>query len=104
LADLLVEAGETVRQVAEEAQDQLAVRAKRALMDDVTRTATNVPAPRRKLLTVTDIAGIVGCRPRTVRRWREEGRLPPALHFGGLVRWEETDVLAWLDTCKEAKR
>ena len=52
---------------------------------------------RDRFLTVDDVAKLVRTGTRTIRRWRREGKLPPALHFGGLVRWRAEDVERWIE-------
>jgi hypothetical protein len=37
------------------------------------------PAPKAGLLGVQEIADLLSVGPRTVRRWRREAKLPPAL-------------------------
>jgi len=55
------------------------------------------PVIKRELLTIDDVAKLVRTGARTIRRWRREGKLPPALHFGGLVRWRKSDVERWIE-------
>jgi excisionase family DNA binding protein len=69
-------------------------------------TATDQPSPGTSLdlLSIADIARIVGVGDRTVRRWRPEGKLPPALEFGGLLRWRRATIEAWIAEREEAGR
>ena len=55
------------------------------------------PVIQRELLTIDDVAKLVRTGARTIRRWRREGKLPPALHFGGLVRWRKPDIERWIE-------
>ena len=48
------------------------------------------------LFTTDDIARRTHCDARTVRRWHDDGKLPPAIVIGGLVRWNADDIEAWL--------
>jgi len=56
-----------------------------------------VPAPNeRRFLRARDVAELIGVNARTIRRWRSEGILPPALEIEGIVRWDRRAVDAWL--------
>jgi excisionase family DNA binding protein len=87
VADLLADAATALRALAEGHENQLAVAPERAVM---------APVKRPPLLSVRDVAEILGVDARTVRRWREERKLPPALTVGGIVRWERADIEAWI--------
>jgi len=50
-----------------------------------------------ELLTVRDIAKRLSVCAKTVRRWREDGKLPPALQIGGIIRWRESDFNTWIE-------
>jgi len=61
-----------------------------------------VPAStERRYLRVRDVAELIGVNARTVRRWRSEGVLPPALAIEGVVRWRAEDVEAWLGSSNQ---
>ncbi len=62
------------------------------LMVDVD-AATEPSAP---LLAVAGLARLLDVTEKTVRRWRDEGRLPEAIVVGGVVRWRPEDVDRWL--------
>ncbi len=47
-------------------------------------------------LRVRDLAELLRVNERTVRRWRSEGVLPPAVEIAGVVRWRREAVEAWL--------
>jgi excisionase family DNA binding protein len=53
-------------------------------------------APRDKLLTVNEVADYLGVQPQTLYYWRHTRRGPRSLKVGGLVRWRQADVEAWL--------
>ena len=67
---------------------QLAAPRGQALMDGM------VPG---RLLSVGDLAELLQIDPKTVRRWREAGKLPPGIEIGGIVRWRSENVDAWLE-------
>ena len=56
-------------------------------------SATEPSAP---LLAVAGLARIMIVIEKTVRRWRDEGRLPDAVEVGGVVRWRPEDIERWL--------
>jgi predicted DNA-binding transcriptional regulator AlpA len=51
-----------------------------------------------KLLNTPQTAEILGLRPNTLEIWRVQGKGPIYRKVGKLVRYSESDVLAWLDT------
>ena len=53
-----------------------------------------------RLLTVKQVAELIQAKSSTVYSWAEQG-LIPSFKVNGLLRFDETDVLAWLKTCKE---
>jgi len=56
-----------------------------------------VPAPSgSKYLRARDLAELLAVHPRTVRRWRSEGRLPEPIAISGVLRWDRRVVEAWL--------
>ena len=50
-----------------------------------------------KLLTNTETAELIGLKPNTLEIWRWQGKGPIYRKVGRLVRYVESDVLAWLD-------
>ena len=48
-------------------------------------------------LSAVQVAEMLGVGPRTLRRWRHEGRAPRPLRGSGLPRWRRTDVLRFLE-------
>lgn len=53
------------------------------------------PACAERLYTVNDIAGIVGCTPRTIRQYLADGKLE-FCKIGLFVRVTETQLAAFL--------
>lgn len=58
--------------------------------DDKDVTVTN-------LLTTTQAAEILAISPKTLLNWRYERQGPPYIRLGGVIRYRETDLLAWVD-------
>ena len=94
-------------QLSEHVQNQLAAGPERALMSGVDQS--NAPPSSKHpvaadLLTVRDIAQLLGVSPGTIRRWRREGKLPPAVEIGGVVRWRADAIGAWIADREERPR
>ena len=49
------------------------------------------------LLSTTEVAEWLGVPMETVRRWRKHGDGPRGFKVGRHVRYDPTDVRAWLD-------
>ncbi len=49
------------------------------------------------LLTVHELAELLHCDPRTVRRLELTGEVPSGIRIGGSKRWRTSDVSCWLD-------
>ena len=47
-------------------------------------------------MTRNDAAKYLGVAVKTVRRWRDEGQLPPAIQLGGVIRWRPEAIESWL--------
>ncbi len=72
---------------------------------------TTVPAagPSTGTYTVGDVAELLGCSTRHVRRLADAGRMPrPLSTIGRLVRWRRADVDQWLaagcPSCRPASK
>lgn len=53
-------------------------------------------AATKALLTIDDLAALLGCSRRTVHRLIERGRVPKPCRFGSLLRWPRAQVDAWV--------
>lgn len=53
-----------------------------------------------KLLTIKDVRHRLNCATSTIYRWMEEEHFPRPLRLGGMARWEEQDVEAFLEKAK----
>jgi len=56
----------------------------------------------RRLLRVRDLAELLQVDERTIRRWRDEHRLPEPVVIAGVTRWRAEDVDAWVDSSNQA--
>ncbi len=45
-----------------------------------------------QLLTVGQVAGLLGCGQSTIWRWRKEGKFPQPLAINGTTRWLLSDI------------
>lgn len=51
-----------------------------------------------QLLTVEDLAELLGLSPKAVYQARYKGQMPPATQWGGRgIRWRREVVEAWLE-------
>jgi excisionase family DNA binding protein len=53
-------------------------------------------AATKALLTIDDLAALLGCSRRTVHRLIERGRVPKPCRFGSLLRWPRAQVDEWV--------
>jgi predicted DNA-binding transcriptional regulator AlpA len=51
----------------------------------------------RRLVTIRDVAAMLACSVKTLRRWIDEDRFLQPLKMPGPFRWRVVDVQAWLD-------
>lgn len=49
------------------------------------------------LLTVRQLAELLGVPARTIHSWRYRGTAPPGIRLGKHLRFRRRDVEAWLD-------
>lgn len=62
------------------------------------------PIANSAMLTVVDVAVLLSCSPRHVRRLCDFGRMPPPVKLGALVRWNRTVIDRWIaDGCPPPK-
>lgn len=61
------------------------------------RACTAPADPVPDLLTQRDLARLLRCHPRTVRRMELAGELPPPIGSGRLKRWRRTDIHQRID-------
>lgn len=62
-------------------------------------TTTRPPLPR--LLTITEIAEVLGVEPRHIRRLVQERRIP-YIKWGHLLRFDPDEIRPWLDRHRRA--
>lgn len=74
---------------------------RRLLMDGMEQSrvhdARAVEPGREALLSVRDVSARLQVDQKTVRRWRKEGKLPPAVTIAGVVRWRPEAIESWLE-------
>lgn len=68
-----------------------------AAIEDRLRFGTPVSGHVRPMITERELAQLLRCDPRTVRRLEVSGELPPALRIGGSKRWQRQVIEDWLD-------
>ena len=62
----------------------------------------NPAAKRERLMTTKDLAEYLQCSRRHIERMRKRGM--PDKKVGGLLRFSEEEVLAWIDYERSGKR
>lgn len=55
------------------------------------------PAPASTLLTRSQMAELLGCDTRSLRRWELGGEIPRSIHIGKSKRWRRGDIEKWLE-------
>ena len=48
------------------------------------------------MLTVDQVARMLCCSPRTVRRLTDAGRMPRPVRLGSLLRWPRENIENWI--------
>jgi excisionase family DNA binding protein len=54
----------------------------------------------KPLLTLDEVAELLGIPASTLYRWRSEGDGPPSFRVGRVVRYDSADLEAWLQRQK----
>lgn len=62
------------------------------------KSTLHLPANDALLIDVKKVAAMLDVSINTVRRWREMGKLPPAINLHGRVRWRRGDIVAYIDS------
>lgn len=52
-------------------------------------------------LNIEQVAGRLGVSTTTIFRMLARGEAPPSYKVGKRRLWRQSDVLAWLETCRE---
>lgn len=102
LADLLEESARVCRHLAQDGQNRLAESTEDGLMSDVNGRArecatAHAEVAAESLLSATKVGELLGVSERTVRRWRQQNKLPAAVDLGGVWRWKASDIAAWIE-------
>jgi predicted DNA-binding transcriptional regulator AlpA len=58
-------------------------------------------ATEEHMITERELAAMLHCDPRTVRRLEQGGMLPAAVRFGGSKRWRLHEVSAWIEGLRD---
>lgn len=60
----------------------------------------------QKMMTVKEVAGLMGCSIRTVWSLADTGRMPAPVRVRRIVRWRSDEVQEWIAAgcpdCREA--
>ena len=87
IAELYGDLAQAHRALAEQVVAGLAV------LGDVSLHGPMPKAP--KLLTAAEVAELIGCHPRTLRRLELAGEIPPPIGEGKAKRWRRADLDKW---------
>ena len=72
------------------------------MSDPVLRPEVDTPA---KMCCVTEVALILDCSPRHVRRLADSGLMPRPVHIGRLIRWQRLEIDKWIAAgCPSCRR
>jgi predicted DNA-binding transcriptional regulator AlpA len=69
---------------------------------DPSKDLSREAADDARLLTESEVAGLLRLSVKTLRNWRFSGFGPRHLKMGRLVRYRLGDVKAWLASCQRA--
>jgi excisionase family DNA binding protein len=72
-------------------------------LDSILRRPETPPS-EDTLLTTDELAELLKCDRRTVRRLELSGEVPGGIRIGGSKRWRADDVRCWLDGLRESAR
>ena len=53
-----------------------------------------LPATKPDFLSAKEVAGVLGCSERTVKRMKSADELPEPVQLGGMIKWRRTDIEA----------
>ncbi|WP_372585084.1 helix-turn-helix transcriptional regulator [Mycobacteroides abscessus] len=56
-----------------------------------------------ELLTIVELSERLRVSVGCIRAWRLRGEGPPAIRVGSALRWDTTEVDAWLDEQRESR-
>ena len=63
------------------------------------------PPSLAALISIHDVASMLGCSPRHVYRLVDTRRIPQPVKLGALLRWVKADVEQWIaDGCPHCRR
>ena len=63
----------------------------------VASNVTTGPFPKDDFMSPNDVATFLGLSPRTLERFRLEGRGPAYFKFGRIVRYRRAETLKWAE-------
>jgi len=104
IADLHARLARAYENLAEETGIALAdlERSRVTAVTPVTQATTGAPARRASerdtaAISQQELADLLNCHPRTVRRMELAGEIPPPIGRGRLKRWRRRDIEQWRD-------
>ncbi len=67
-------------------------------------TGDEIIIGERRYISERHVAAMLGCAPRTLQRWRTEGKGPPSTKIGRKVYYELNELQKWMDREKSIGR
>ena len=64
-------------------------------------TGDEIIIGERRYISERHVAAMLGCAPRTLQRWRTEGKGPPSTKIGRKVYYELNELQKWMDREKK---
>ncbi len=58
---------------------------------------SSLPVTEDRLLSVEDLAELLGVPQKSIYVWRAKGEGPPAARIGRYLRWRRVDVDRWVE-------
>ena len=56
----------------------------------------NLPTHPEALLSIDQVAALIGVETKTIRRWRRVRRIPTPIKLNGQLRWRLQTITEWI--------
>lgn len=66
------------------------------------KTTGDAAAEGRRLLSISELSGVIQVPVQTLYQWRQRGEGPPPIRLGRHLRFDPKDVDRWIDARKAA--
>ena len=65
-------------------------------VNDMANTTNAESQTDGEMISASELAEILGVKPRSVSRWASSGKLPKPLKVGGIRRWRRSTIELWM--------